>query len=478
MNVRTLTHVLLGLLLLMLARHLWLATYVHPFGDDFSYAVAGMRFPLPERLLREYTSWNGRYFSNVLVLRDPLVLGLGTGLPLYRAAAMGLIVLTFLGAHAMVRAWIGAMVRREVVWIAALGFTLMYLHLMPDANEGFYWYTGAVTYQLPNALSLFLIANWIKHFKSERAGAFTTIVWVQVLLVIMIAGCNEVHMAFMFLGHLGLLWMRYRATGRPDRSVVLVCIIATVCAVVVILAPGNAHRSVHFPMKHEPLRTVAYSIAQTGRFIGKWFFLSHGFLITLLVPAVARWLSDRSPNVRRLLEVDRWSALSPVVAVVLLPFIITYWSSGLLGQYRTVNVSCFYFLITWVLAVAVWDHQVFRKRWTKVLPPDTARGVGFTIATFALLMVLGRDLAVDIDLLGGHAARYDASVEMRYDMVREAIEQGASEVVLPPLSDEPRSLNILPLNPSPDHWMNRSMADYFGKADLDIIPGDPQGSPQ
>ena len=170
------------------------------------------------------------------------------------------------------------------------------------------------------------------------------------------------------------------------------------------------------------------------------------------------------------------SVLSLMLALVLLPYIITYWSSGLLGQYRTVNVSCFYFVISWLLTVAVWDHQVFRKHWTKVLVPDTARGIGLPIVIFALLMVLGRDLAVDIDLIRGRAARYDASVELRYAMVRDAIGREASEIVLPPLADEPRSLKILPLDLSPDHWMNRSMADYLGKAALDIIPGGPPGS--
>jgi hypothetical protein len=32
----------------------------------------------------------------------------------------------------------------------------------------------------------------------------------------------------------------------------------------------------------------------------------------------------------------------------------------------------------------------------------------------------------------------------------------------------PKSLHILPLDSSPDHWMNRSLADYFGNAALDI----------
>ncbi|MCB0766204.1 MAG: hypothetical protein KDB95_03240, partial [Flavobacteriales bacterium] len=54
------------ILLLALLRHLLLALFVHPYADDYSYAVAGLGTPLVEGLLREYSSWNGRYASNIL----------------------------------------------------------------------------------------------------------------------------------------------------------------------------------------------------------------------------------------------------------------------------------------------------------------------------------------------------------------------------------------------------------------------------
>ena len=61
-----------ALLALALARYIILAFYVHPFADDFSYAVAGMRTELLPRLWDEYNLWNGRWFSNIMVLRGPL----------------------------------------------------------------------------------------------------------------------------------------------------------------------------------------------------------------------------------------------------------------------------------------------------------------------------------------------------------------------------------------------------------------------
>lgn len=465
------------MLLLALLRHLWLATYVHPYGDDLSYAVAGLRFPLMERLLREYDSWNGRYFSNLLVLRNPMVLGLEGGLSLYRLAPVALMLLTVGGAYALVRAVCGKLLRWDTYLTIALAFTLLFLHVMPDANEGFYWYTGAVTYQLPNALSLFLLANWVWIFRNAHKGTSSWIIAVQVVLVLVIAGCNEVHMAFLLLGHAGLLLMRHRSMGSWDMPVLAVFLASAVCAAVVILAPGNENRGDQFTMGHEFLHTAIYSAAQTARFIGTWVFLSPLILLTFLIPGGARWLSDRSSAMHRLFAMDRWLALALPFAVVLLPMVVTYWPTGLLGQYRTTNVACFYFLPLYVLAVAVWDQQVFRTRWTTPPAPDGIRGRMYMLVLCAVALFTGRDAALNEDLISGRAARYDLGISERHALVVNAIRSGA-EAVEVPYVEAPSSLHILPLDSSPDHWMNRSLADHHGKPQLDITVAGSPGSPR
>ncbi len=159
------------ILALALLRHLWLALYVHPYADDFSYAVASMETPLAERLAQEYTSWNGRYFSNILVLRSPLLLGLPEGLWVYRAVAIALILFTGYAAYHFLCVLLPRAERASVA-IGALAFLLLQLHAMPDASEGFYWYTGAVTYQLANVLSLFLAANWVRRMREPDRASF------------------------------------------------------------------------------------------------------------------------------------------------------------------------------------------------------------------------------------------------------------------------------------------------------------------
>lgn len=460
------------LLLLGLARHLWLAWYVHPFADDFSYAVAGMRTELWARLVQEYTSWNGRYFSNILLLRGPLVLGMSDGSILYRSAAIALITFTCLAAYRFLVQTFGEALSTGTRWMIALIFVLLFLHCMPDASEGFYWYTGAMTYQLPNVLSLFLFGNWIVF---HRRGGTPGIGWIlaQVPLIVVIAGCSELHMALLVLVHSAPLIHRSIRSKRFDPSVTGLFLVALACGAVVFAAPGNATRGALFPHQHEFLRTLGYSVAQTVRFSGTWLVLSPLVLFSFAVVAFHRTMGSEGAFSDLLKRANKWLVLALPFAVVFVSMVVTYWPTGLLGQYRTANVACFYFIPTWCFAALVWDVQVFRT-WGWLLPDPRTRAFqwSFVLLCAVSFFFFGRDGLVTSDLLSGRAQRYDRGIQEGYGMITEAVRNGADHVELRPV-EIPLSLHILPLDTSPDHWLNRSLADYFGNAALDITVGQP-----
>jgi hypothetical protein len=83
-------NLLLAAALISLGVYGWLAQYAHPMGDDWSYARMGIDHPLLPWLKDQYFTWNGRYFSNILVGKGPLVLGIDH-LWLYRLVPLALI---------------------------------------------------------------------------------------------------------------------------------------------------------------------------------------------------------------------------------------------------------------------------------------------------------------------------------------------------------------------------------------------------
>jgi len=452
------------ILALALLRHLWLALYVHPYADDFSYAVASMETPLAERLVQEYTSWNGRYFSNILVLRSPLLLGLPEGLWGYRAVAIALILCTGYAAYHFLRVLLPR-VQRASVAMGALAFLLLQLHAMPDASEGFYWYTGAVTYQLANVLSLFLAANWVQRMREPDR---TSLWWyaMQTVLIIAITGSNEVHMAFLVLGHAALLFVKWRDEGRWYRPAVALLSVAVLCGIVVALAPGNSTREALFPLRHDPLRTLSYSVAQTTRFAMVWtmvLVLPSLFFLAFLRKGLRNGMINAFTR-----PMNKWLVLALPFACLFVAMVVTYWPTGLLGQYRTLNMAQFFFLATWFFALAVWDQEVFRKQhWVF----EQVRPVYFQWAFVALCSTLlwkGRDGRVTNDLLSGRMARYDEGMSWRYRILTWHGRTGSSEVIDFAPVEQPRSLIILSLDTSEGHWMNQSYAKYFGVAGVRI----------
>ncbi len=457
-----------AILWIALARHLALAFFIHPYADDLSYAVVGMTTPLGERLVQEYTSWNGRYFSNVLVLRGPLVLGLDSGLPLYRLAAVVQILLTALAFQRCLRVLAP---RLPLHWsvTGALAWLLLYLHLIPDASEGFYWYTGAVTYQLANVLCVFIAIRWIDALR--RPGVVHG--WwnaQQALLVAMVVGSNEVHAAMLVLAHLGLWrWMR---GGSPAlrRAAGWLLLLALVCTLVVVVAPGNATRGALFPLRHDLVRTIGYSVAQTGRFTLQWVLvlvLPTVVFVALLRKGIRLGLVDpfvKIPN--------KWVALALPFAVVFICMVVTYWPTGILGQYRTIGMALFFFIPSWFWAVAVWDQVHFRPRgrWVAHADASAMRWTFVLLCTGALWA--GRDGRVTADLLSGRMTRYDADMRQCYRAVAEAAVRG-KEVVILPTVELPRCLKVLPLDTDATHWTNRSFAAYLGASGVLVSAAPP-----
>jgi hypothetical protein len=448
--------------------------YVHPYGDDLSYAFHGTHSALGERLLQEYRTWNGRYFSSILVLRGPLVLGFDLGLKLYRAVPVVLMVLLVHAAYTLLRTRDLVELSRLRALLAALGFLAVLMNLIPHEGEGLYWYTGAVTYFLPCILILHGAIAVLRY--RAATGVLQQVAWAAwgAVLLVALSGSNEVVMVYMLLATGTALFLTERTNSAARPLLLAVFIVALVCAAVVYFAPGNALRSGYFEHTHEPLRTLAFASAQTLRFIGRWSVSPAYLLASLLVLAWAREAQGKA-LAQWSTRAGRWLALALPITAVFVAMALPYWATGILGQHRTANLALFVFLpLSW-WALVVWDVQVFRPRGWAV-PLSTHRHRPLLLALLALsLLFTGQDGRVTSDLVSGRAARYDAQCMHRYDQVRQAIRSGASELELEPLNDPPKALSVLDLYADPQHWMNTSLALYFGGDSLHIRLSNGQG---
>lgn len=445
---------------LALARYAAACFFIHPFGDDFSYAVAGMRHGFMDRLRDEYLLWNGRWASNPMVLRGPLLLGLERGLVLYRAVPVLLLGLAWLGWRSVARATLPGLSRGDAMLAASL-LLLTALQAMPDIGEGLYWYTGSVSYFIPASLTLFLLAGWIRAWRS--VWGMSRLFWArQGALAVGIAGFNETHMVLLVLLHALLLgWHRARQRSwHAGLAAVLLAVLGA--AAIMALAPGNAVRAAQFPLRGDALRSVAWGAAQTARFMLPWLISMAVLVAAVLTSAQGSWLRERADW---LMRIHRRGVLTLAAVIVLLVFAamaLPYWTTGLLGQHRTVNAAWLFVAPLMLLALL---RFLLASSWLGASPvPGKALWGLFFLGVF----VTGSGGRLSSDLLSGRFARFDAQVRSRYALIEAAKARDAGALVLPALVDPPSTAHYLDAGADPDGWINRSMAQYFGADALRI----------
>jgi hypothetical protein len=61
-----------GIIFLLCIPFLYLTFFIHPSGDDYTYAFLELKSSFYKAYLDEYFLWNGRFISNLFVLKNPL----------------------------------------------------------------------------------------------------------------------------------------------------------------------------------------------------------------------------------------------------------------------------------------------------------------------------------------------------------------------------------------------------------------------
>lgn len=455
------------LLLLLLGRYILLAFACAPYGDDWGYAAMGIRSEPLERLVHEHRTWNGRYFSNALVLFGPLTLGIEVGLALYRVVPLLLLLLSCASAAWVLAVFADALPRRTDRWMLALGFTLLHIHTMPHLGEGLYWYTGAVTYQGAWVLLLVHVGALLR---MERRRS-----WGQAVIatgsLIAAAGGNETAMVVLLGGHAA--WMLIDvAQGRTLPAWRWSMLAAAVgCGLVVALAPGNAVRSMHFPQRHDLLLTLGMGGAQSLRFAFTW--LSDPVVLAALLLA---WIAGRMHGgmpdvVRRPMPWFISAALALGVGTIL-----PYWTMGMLGQHRTLNFVLGPFLLCIIGAFLACGRTTRDRPVPAWLTSGTMVRTALAFA-FVGLLAWGNDRWVTQDLVSGEALRFRRHTAALHRTIMFAVRSGSSLVEVPVFPEPLRSLRIPEPTADPDAYWNRTLAGYFGGDAFRVVSTDAAMAP-
>ncbi|MEO7081495.1 MAG: DUF6056 family protein [Flavobacteriales bacterium] len=463
-RLRGLFMVFASLLGLSLLKYFWLALYAHPVADDFCYAAKSQGMSLWDWSYSEWMYWNGRYASNLLMIHGPLSWS-PDFLPGYRMVPMGLIVLTFLSFWFFFRSLTQRAFTIGQELLATTVFLLLYLNLMPDLGEGFYWYTGAVTYQLGSIL-LLLHLGLLIGMPSKGLGLVLKTL-LNLILAVAIVGMDEIHMLLMVGLHLGLtLWaIRER---KSQLSALLLLIVVTGGALLMYLAPGNDVRGAMFADTHLFWKSLGMSFLQAIRFIGIWVFAPALLIFSLLYISIYHRLRATIPAITRVLSISPWIAGALPFLLVMAVTFPAYWSSGLLGQHRTINVACLFFIPLWFVNLTLWiERGTLRNIAPKSITPKVM-GIAMVLAIVALNLTRN-GFAANSDLLTGRAAQYDHVMLQREAEVRAVAADPNATVTFIRLADPPRTLSTYEVQGPLRDWMMNCEVRFFGGEDGQVI---------
>ncbi len=414
-------------LLLSILPFLVLTFFCHPAYDDFCNTAQALKMGIIERQVFIYNNFDGRFFAVAISNVNPLKFGSFAG---YKAVSLLIILLTFLSIFAFVSALLKSNFSRIDKLIAASLLMALFCNQMPEVTEIFYFMTGAIVYQIPSILTLFFFALAIRSSeKSKRVKLFGTI--LSCLLIAAIVGCNETSMLILAILIFSITINLWLEKSEQRWTWLVFSLVTIVFGAVVILAPGNAARASNFPGRHRFFYSLRMALTQglaldehlDPSFLLIWCSNFAFMLGTLFFIPVAAKLSDKVPALKEMRIHPLISSLL-LLLVVFLGFFPAYWSTGKMGQHRTVTTVYFFFLIGWFINIMIWVSYLKRKGGFKdARLPNYVYVVGVPLLLGTLLFTHNTKVAI-ADLVRGRAYRYDQAVNKRYAQFEQCARAG------------------------------------------------------
>ncbi len=450
----------------ILSPYIYLSFFAHPFADDFDFSHAGKILNFKDGFNYFYFKIQGRYASNLLFLICPLVYNWFLG---YQLVPILLFILTFLSFY-----WfVSAISNRRIKGIHLLSYsmllTALYIFQMPSVSQGFYWYVGSVSYQLGAVIALIHIAsiidfanknyfiNWYSHF------------FLSFILLVLAMGFNEVLMALLVAFYILLYFKSGQLKSVNKNTWLFFLVVAIACFMVDILSPGTAKRAGYYTDNHHFIKSLFYTGIQSLRFLFDWMSNLPFILISVLFIPLSLFLSRRIQVFKNSFYFHPAIFSCVLFLDLFLCIFPPYWSTGILGQHRTINTAYFFFIILWFLNLNAWVNYFVEK---KTMPQFHLSPKGYAITMLLVLFSFGttkNGFYAFTDLFYGRVQAFDMEMNSRYETLKKAHLEKQENCYLKPINSRPPSLFFLDISPDPEHWSNKGYGLFFDVPHVHLV---------
>ena len=342
--------------LVLLLPILLVGIYNRPSADDYDYAILthkaiqqGGNFNIIGVLkaaiqtdINFYNTWQGLYSSAFLLSLQPAIFGE----KLYLLTTVIIFFIGFICVYESLKILNRHFIHEDnkfILTFTVIILTILFL-LLPSANQGLFWYNGAMNYMpwaFTNFLGICLLIELFYRNRSEKK--YYVLLVIATLLSFLTSGGDHVTA---FADILFMLIITAFLILKKKKYYSLFPLIAAIFGFIIMyIAPGTAARQVYF------LRpTIKDTIISTYNFVkdimGPW--LSFQWLLTVLV------ISPIALRVARSIK-EKINIYVPIISiacsliVICGMFAVPYYAMSQFGAPRLTNVVWITFIIlSWI----------------------------------------------------------------------------------------------------------------------------------
>ncbi len=461
-----------------------ISVYSHPHYDDYGFSenirhawqdsgsLATLFKTVSESARSVRETWQGTYLGTVLSNIQPGVFSEN----LYFLTTF-ILLTAFLFCfgfffYTVLKALFGAG-GHEIVIVTSLALFLM-VQLLPQVNEGFFWFNGGIGNTFVYSLIALSIALMIRLWRVKGAKAW----WLSAaLLLLMVALGGGSYGGGLFLICISVLLCGYAFFRKHRFRFVVLGLLAVLiaCFAYSMSAPGNDARAAIMGTRISASMAVFKSLYYGVTLLGSYS--------TLPVVAVMLFLA---PLFWRLAEKSEFRFRHPLLVLLLgiglfcVQLVPPMFSGVFIGGGRIQNTYYFSFIAMALLYELYLLGAIARKRGTPfALTPEMKRGIAILSAVLFAFGLLGFSRPADgsfgpknltgveaaVSIISGEARRYDEAMDAREAMLNDP---ALTDVVLAPLASTPKTFMADTLSSDMTVSILRTLELYYRKQSVTL----------
>ena len=337
---------------------------------------------------------------------------------------------------------------------------LLFLSILqaPNRFQSIYWISSSVTYFFPLVFDTFLLAGLLAFLRQPRSKiALVALALFSFVAAFLIGGLSET-VGALHIAALGILLFAFWIWGKKEQHMPATLLVgmtmlgALISLAVMALSPANAIRSSAAP--------IALSV-----FVGRLFIFPYGFIVdtfkSLPLPSLftvlVGFLIFGNPNVRRTMFKGNQAERLVRLALLLIPLITfaliaaSFAPSAYALSYPDARVR---FPARVVLTSGLFVEGALVGMW--LLREKFRFFATVLLAAAALYPLRG---AWQVYQSAPTYQAYAAAWDKRDAYIRSKRDRGNMDISVPPLDG---LAGIKEFDISPNHWVNRGAAEYYG----------------